>query len=136
MVPLFLVPAAGFYYIKHSCRKSGEVVLVMDKDYHCCAVKVPAGDLTFSDRSSKASMDLNLTGEECCTNEGNYLKTDVNYTSPSKVHLPGVEIPLILAYNSVQLLFDTYTGVERYAHSPPIILPSREILLQQSVLLI
>jgi len=140
MVAIFLVPAAGFYYNKHSCTKSGEVMLVMDKDYSCCAVDVPAAEPAccseesqsphevVSDEASaccseKASMELNLTEKECCSNEGSYLKTDEKYTSPSKTEISSVEISFTITFNSIRLFSAPDLTVEVNAHSPPLILP-------------
>jgi len=128
-------------------------MLVMDKDYSCCAIDVPVAEPAccseesesqhevISDEASaccseKPPEELNLSGEECCSNKGSYLKTDEKYTSPSKTEISNVEISFTIAFNSTFLFSSPDITVEANAHSPPLILPSREILLQQGVLLI
>jgi len=166
MVAIFLVPAAGFYYNKHSCTKSGEVMLVLDDNYSCSddeAMLVPDNDYSCSagetgsiepgccseesqshhetdrDKVSSGCLvsgEINLAVKECCSNEGSYLKTDEKYTSPSKTEIPNVEISSTIAFNSTRLFSAPDITVEVNAHSPPLILLSRKILLQQGVLLI
>lgn len=157
---MFLVPATGFYYTKHSCLKSGEVQLVLDMDYSCCSETSqishepvnPEGlcynqDLVEtegtccnieSSSQAKPGIDCTLekTATSCCQNEGNYLKSRDEYTSPGKGEMPHVKILLTAALYSIELLPVIHVTIEENAHSPPYILSSVDILHKHSVLII
>ena len=152
MVAIFLIPAAGFYYNKHSCSKSGEVRFVIDDDYTCCATDSklssfaadvqsncdaePAEESTCCTEKTEMTLIIEEPAEDCCSNEGRYLKTDDDYTSPLQIELPHIDINFTIAYHSVNFFGDPGFIVEEKAHSPPFIIPSKNILLQNSVLLI
>lgn len=123
ILAIFLVPSTGFYYNKRSCLKSDQLLFVFDGDNICCA----------EDAQTQCKAG---TAKECCTDEGNYLKTDEDYTSPARIGLPHIEIHLTLAYHTCNLCPDPQFMVEKNTHSPPLIISSKDILLQHGVLLI
>jgi len=157
---MFLIPATGFYYTRHSCLKSGEVQLVLDGDYSCCAETSQMDHDPAQTDSSCCSQDLiepessccsiesslqenpgidcTLEGTltSCCQNEGNYLKSQEKYTSPGKVEMPHVKILVTAGLYSIELLPVIHETIEENAHSPPFILSSVDILHKHSVLII
>jgi len=160
LVLMFLIPATGFYYTRHSCHKSGDVQLVLNGNYSCCAETAmishdpvdPKGSCCSQDllepESSCCSMEsssqanpgidctLGGTLSSCCQNEGNYLKSQDEYTSPGKVELPQVKILISAALFSIELLPVFHKTIEENAHSPPFTLSSVDILHKHSVLII
>lgn len=160
VVLMFLIPATGFYYIRHSCLKSGEVQLVLDGDFSCCAeisqmahdpgsssgsccsqdLIEPESSCCSMESSSHANsgIDCSLEGtpSSCCSNEGNYLKSRDEYTSPDEVDIPHVKILIIAVLYSDELLPVIHETIEENAHSPPYILSSVDILHKHSVLII
>ena len=160
LVLMFLVPATGFYYTKHSCLKSGEVQLVLYGDYSCCAEtaqithnpmssegsccthdKIDTGSsICDVESASQANSDWESSIEEsslnCCINEGNYLKSEDEYTPPGKVEMPHIEIILAEAFYSTDLFQNVKESIEENAHSPPFTLSSVDILHKYSVLII
>jgi len=157
---MFLIPATGFYYTRHSCLKSGEVQLVLDGDYTCCAepsmvahdpnmsegsccnqdLVEPEGTCCNMESSSHANPGIDCTLEgtssSCCQNEGNYLKSKNEFTSPGKVEMPHVKILITAAFYSIDLFPIVQETIEENAHSPPYILSSVDILHKHSVLII
>jgi len=148
LVLIFLVPATGFYYTRHSCLKSGEVRLVLDGDYTCCAETAHITDDPVSLEGSCCDMESSNqanTGSEyslkessldCCVNEGNYLKSEDEYTSPGRVEMPHIEIIITTAIYSRDLFQNLQESIEENAHSPPYALSSVDILHKYSVLII
>ncbi len=148
LVLLFLVPATGFYYTRHSCLKSGEVQLVLDGDYTCCAETTRISHKTVKQEGSccdlesdsqvntgsECSMERSLTA--CCVNEGNYLKSENEYTLPGKIEMPQVKMIITPALSSMVLLPVIHQTIEENAHSPPFISSSVDILQKHSVLII
>ena len=160
LVLMFLVPATGFYYTRHSCLKSGEVQLVLDGDYSCCTETAQiAHDPVISEDSccshdkietessicdvesaNQANADKEYvkdgTSPGCCINEGNYLKSQDEYTPPGRVEMPHIEIILTAALYSIDLFQNVQESIEENAHSPPYALSSVDILHKHSVLII
>ncbi len=160
LVLMFLVPATGFYYTRHSCLKSGEVQLVLDGDYSCCAETAQITHDPVSSEGSccahnkidtessicdvesanQANADKEYvkdgTSPGCCINEGNYLKSEDEYTLPGRVEMPHIEIILTAALHSTDLFQNVKESIEEYAHSPPFTLSSVDILHKYSVLII
>jgi len=160
LVLIFLIPATGFYYTRHSCITSGEVQLVLNGDYSCCAetshmAPVPvrtegsccSQDLIEpvnsccsieSSRQENPGIDCTLLGtsSSCCSNEGNYLKSQDEYTSPGKVELPQATIIITAALYSIDLFPIVQKTIEENAHSPPFTPSSVDILHKHSVLII
>lgn len=140
---IFLIPAAGFYYTRHSCLKTGETQIVFEQDYACCTDShhTQHDPETSAESACCALPDANLPGfqsegGDCCSDEVEYIKTDDEYTTPAKPYLPRIEVHVIFA----SLLFgqSSYPGtrIESSAHSPPTGTPSRDILLQNGVLIV
>ena len=142
---IFLIPAAGLYFTRHSCLKSGNTQIVFDNNYSCCVEETQMQCSTESEAEStccipKAENPLIIkeSSEDCCSNEGEYLKTDIKYISPEKTKLPQIEILITIA--SLPGHFHSFpesgSSVEEYSHSPPFTISSRHILLQHGVLLV
>jgi len=160
LVLMFLIPATGFYYTRHSCLSSGEVQLVLDGEYSCCAeisqighdpvssdgsccnqdLVEPEGTCCNMESSSQVNSGLDCSVEgsasECCSNEGKYLKSEDEYISPGKIEIPHVTIIITAALHSVDLFPIVRKTIEENAHSPPYILSSLDILHKHSVLII
>lgn len=148
LVLMFLIPATGFYYTRHSCLKSGEVQLVLYGDHSCCAETAHITDDPVSleglccdmESSSQANTGSEYSLEEssldCCVNEGNYLKSEDEYTSPGRVEMPHIEIIITSALYSRDLFQTVQESIEENAHSPPYTLSSVDILHKYSVLII
>jgi hypothetical protein len=148
LVLLFLVPATGFYYTRHSCLKSGKVQFVLDGDHSCCAdiertVHDPVNqensccDMEFTSQANEGSMSSSQTSSlDCCVNEGNYLKSEDEYTFPGSVEMPNIEFILTAAIPPIALLPVLHQTIEENAHSPPFIFSSVDILHKHSVLII
>ncbi len=148
LVLMFLIPATGFYYTRHSCLRSGEVQLVLDGDQYCCAETAQIahdpmnqeGSCCDMESSSQANTVSECSLEEsslgCCVNEGNYLKSEDEYTSPGRVELPNIEIIINAALFSTDLYQNVQKSIEENAHSPPYTLSSVDILHKYSVLII
>jgi len=130
LVLMFLIPATGFYYTRHSCLKSGHVQLVLDGNYTCCNME--------SSGHTNTGMECAVEGSssDCCINEGNYLKSKDEYTPPGKTEIPHIEIIITATLFSIDLFPDIQETLEEKAHSPPFILSSVDILHRHSVLLI
>jgi len=147
LIGIFLVPAAGLYYTRHSCMKSGDVRIVFDADYTCCA-----GDAlpAFEDRAADGSAGgaacgrhnagpvskIEAARDNCCSSESEYLKTKEEYTCPEKDQVPDFELQLTIAEVLPGLSPSLQLHAEENSHSPPCTLSSRKILLQNGVLLI
>ena len=148
LVLMFLVPATGFYYTRHSCLKSGEVQLVLDGDYSCCAETAQIthdpvsseGSCCDVESANQANADKEYvkdgTSPGCCINEGNYLKSEDEYTLPGRVEMPHIEIIITAAFYSTDLFQNVKESLEENAHSPPFTLSSIDILHKYSVLII
>ena len=160
LVLMFLIPATGFYYTRHSCLQSGEIQLVLDGDYSCCSEKSHrAHDPMDSEGSccsqefieaestccniesssrSNSGMDTYVEGSlsSCCLNEGNYLKTEDEYTSPDKIEMPHLNLIITAVLYSIEYFPVIHQTIEENAHSPPFIIASVDILHKHSVLII
>ena len=123
ILAIFLVPTTGFYYNKRSCLISDDVQFEFDGDYTCCT----------EDAQAQCEAD---TVKECCTYDGDYLKTDEDYTSPARPGPPHIEILLTLAYHSHNFFPDPQFTPEENIHSPPLIISSKDILLRHGAMLI
>jgi len=148
LVLMFLIPATGFYYTRHSCLKTGEVQLVLDGDYSCCSETAritqdrvnqesTCCDLESNSQANTAS-ECSIEGSlaACCDNEGNYLKSEDEYTSPGRVEMPHIEVITSSALYSNDLFQNVEEILEEKAHSPPFALSSTDILHKYSVLII
>jgi len=145
---MFLVPATGFYYTRHSCLKSGQVQLVLDGKHSCCTETAhiahntvnqedPCCDMESFGQVDKGSEDYsNESSLGCCINKGNYLKSEDEYTSHGRVELPQIEIIISASLYSDDLFRNFKEIIEENAHSPPFILSSTDILHKYSVLII
>lgn len=151
LVLTFLVPATGFYYTKHSCLKSGEVQLVLDGDYSCCAMTEESNccihdvieqesSCCNSESSNQEDRDeiysINNSSTECCTNEGHYLKSEEKFTSPGKTEMPHTKILFAAFLCSIELLPVQSKTIDENAHSPPFTISSIDLLHKHSVLII
>jgi hypothetical protein len=157
MVLVFLVPATGFFYNKHSCLQSGEVHLAINVVYDCCSTTdqqagehlptcCPSGMATpmnascdvdaGKESSSHGECSLTESSKTCCINEIRYIKSDEDYTQPDKTETPSVKMITLAAlhtpYTKAPL---NSVAVETRAHSPPFAPGSTDILLKHSVLL-
>ncbi len=157
---MFLIPAMGFYYTRHSCLKSGHVQMVLDRNYTCCTQKEQKGHDLLSlqntccayeeieQETSCCDMEssrpegvgnentLKSASSNCCINDGNYLKSKDEFTPPGKVEMPRIEFIVNAALFSIDLFSDIQETTEEYAHSPPFIPSTADILHSHSVLLI
>ena len=145
---MFLVPATGFYYTRHSCLKSGQVQLVLDGKHSCCTEaghiahntvnqEDPCCDMDSfgqADKGSEGSSKESSLG--CCINEGIYLKSDDEYTSTGRVEMPQIEIIITATLYSADLFQYFQESIEENAHSPPFTLSSVDILHKYSILII
>jgi hypothetical protein len=131
LVLMFLVPATGFYYTRHSCLKSGEVQLVLNVDHSCYA---ETARITDDPVNQECSLEKSSLG--CCINEGNYLKSEDEYTFPGRVEMPHITIIITTALNSTDLFQYVQESIEENAHSPPFTLSSVDILHKYSILII
>jgi len=160
LVLIFLIPATGFYYTRHSCLQSGEVQLVLDDDYTCCSEKSDMAQhpmdlkgsccsqifmeaesiccLSESSSHENSGMDFYVEGSSsnCCLNEGNYLKSENEYTSPGKIEMPHVKMLITAATSSIENLPVIHQTIEEKSHSPPFTISSNDILHKHSVLII
>lgn len=160
LVLMFLIPATGFYYTRHSCLQSGEIQMVLDANYSCCSEKSQVDHEPLDAEISCCSQDLievestccNVgssnqensgmdcyvegTSSSCCLNEGNYLKSADEYTSPGRIEMPYVKMLITAAPYSIENLPVIYQTTEENAHSPPFTIASIDILHKHSVLII
>lgn len=148
LVLMFLIPATGFYYTRHSCLKSGEVQFVLDGKHSCCTETAHIShdpvnqESSCCDRESFGQADNDSEGSSkeasfrCCINEGFYLKSEDEYTSPGRVEMPQIEIIITAALYSTDLFKYVQEIIEENAHSPPFTLSSTDILHKYSVLII
>ena len=151
LVLTFLVPATGFYYTKHSCLRSGEVQLVLDGDYSCCAEIIEniccehdfieqESSCCNSESSNQEGRDeicsINNSSTKCCTNEGYYLKSEDEFTSPGKTEMPHIKILIAPPLRTIELLTLQYKTIEENAHAPPFTISSIDLLHKHSVLII
>ena len=142
---IFLIPAAGLYFTRHSCLKSGNTYILLDSNLGCCKegtyMQCSTDSFTESDCCSHVTERFLITeelSEDCCSNEGEYMNLDEKYTSPEKRGLPHIEILITLASlpNQYNCLPEAGFSVDEYSHSPPFVISSRHILLQHGILLI
>lgn len=157
LLVVFFIPAAGFYYNKHSCSESGLVQVVLDSDYSCCegnsqdACMDPDMIETSENQSCCASglenpesssgvadlpFSIQETDTECCFNDGRYLKSAEKYYFPYKTKFSDNPIHFSIALHSINSIPDSHVTVSEQGHSPPLNTSSREILLKNSVFLI
>ncbi len=164
MIAIFLIPAAGLYYNRHSCHKTGEVQFVLDKEYSCCAAPSETHcEVQSSSTSACCNVDIesiepgvypkedesflkseNLPGhqeitdldENCCLNEGKYIKSEEKYSMPAKSKLPHIEISFTIAAILAKPSPVWNPSIEQNAHSPPPPISSKNILLRNGVMLI
>ena len=160
LVLMFLVPSTGFYYTMHSCLRSGEVQLVLDGDYSCCSENSQVAhnpldavgsccSLDFieaestccnlgSSHQENSGLDCYIEGSSssCCLNEGNYLKSEDEYTSPGKIEMPHIKMLTTAVLYSIENLPVIHQTIEENAHSPPFAISSIDILHKHSVLII
>ena len=120
---IFLIPAAGFHYTKHTCLESGKVQFTLNGEYACCEVE---SETCCQEESH----------EDCCVNNTNYLKTEADYTSPEKVKLPKIEFQLTLAFHTPGLFPEFTLVTQERAHPSPDLYGSRELLIQHGIFLI
>jgi len=164
MIAIFLIPAAGIYYNRHSCDKTGEVHFVLDEEYSCCAVTAEtdcevqssstlaccnneAENAESGDNPEEAGIftkpdkvqglhEIKGANENCCLNEGQYLKSEEKYSTPTKTKLPHIEISITIAAALSSPVPAWNPSVEQNAHSPPALISSKNILLRNGVMLI
>ena len=148
LMVMFLIPATGIYYTRHSCLKSGEIQLALEGNYSCCIETAPInrdpmiseGSCCDSENSSPANTDSDCCIDEsslnCCINVGKYLKSEDEYTPPGHIEMPHIKVPLFSARYSNSLLPVIHNNIEENAHSPPFTSSAVEILHKHSVLII
>lgn len=142
MVTVFLVPAAGIYYTRHSCEMTGEDRIVIDRDYSCCDVET--SHCTVDEQNGKSCCSepaashesVKDSKKECCSNDGTYLKTQDDYTFSGKSSLSNIEIQLTIANILFQPSTKYIPGQDFIIHPPPKICSSRHVLIQHGVFLI
>ena len=66
LVLIFLIPATGFYYTRHSCLQSGEIQMVLDANYSCCSEKSQVAHEPLDAEISCCSQDLIEVESTCC----------------------------------------------------------------------
>lgn len=73
--------------------------------------------------------------EDCCSNEGQYIKTEEKYSPPSRATAPQIEVHFTIVAHLVKPVQEGYSFIVENTHPPP---PktSRNILLQSGVMLI
>ncbi len=143
-VVIFIIPAAGLTYTRHTCNMSGETSLVLDVDYSCCVIpeEVPEEACCKTENTSIIQADQHRTSEkcsvgseekECCSNESKYLKQEDEYAAPGSIQLPRIEI-----ISTIALLADgpATNNLQIYHYPPPLLFKHKDILLRNSVLLI
>lgn len=142
MAMIFLIPATGFYYTKHSCAKTGEVQMVMDTDYSCCAentnkqCEIESSDANDCCPAETPEIPLYTDiDENCCSNEGQYIKTEDIYSPPARVEAPQTEYQYTIAANLLIHFQKGYSVMLENTRPPPAY-TSKNILLLKSVLLI
>lgn len=153
---IFLIPAAGFYYNKHSCLTSGEVQIVLVNEYSCCAEEANAhceaesmaewvaapGCCTAEKEILPASdrlPDLPLYKDmeaDCCSNDGKYLKSQEDYHFPDRVKVPHVEISYAFASLILHPVGEGGSFIVKNTRPPPLSVSSRNMLLRNGVMLI
>jgi hypothetical protein len=104
---------------------------IIEPDNFCCEVE--------SSRQAKNGMSecsVEESSSNCCINEGKYLKSQEEYTSPARVEMPHIEIIISAALFSIDLFARVQETIEEHAHSPPYTLSSVDILHRHSVLII
>lgn len=115
---IFLIPAAGFHYTKHTCLESGKVQFTLNGEYTCCE----AGQ--------------EESHEDCCVNNTNYLKTEDEYTAPERTELLKIEFQLTLVFHTTGFFPEFSLATQEKAHAPKDLYSSRELLLHHGALLI
>lgn len=88
---IFLIPAAGLYYVKNTCLHKGNQKIALSDKYECCGPekedqnccrKNEMAPLGSNDQSSSIhSIMKNHQG--CCINKVNYLKDGTHYRDPA-----------------------------------------------------
>jgi hypothetical protein len=91
-----------------------------------------------SSHNDNSGLDCYVVGtsSSCCLNEGNYLKSENEYTSPGKIEIPHIKMLITAAFYSIDLLPVFHQTIEETAHSPPFSITSIDILHKHSVLII
>lgn len=120
---IFLIPAAGFHYTKHTCLESGKVQITLIGEYACC-------------EAESETCCQEESHEDCCVNNTNYLKTEDEYTVPERTELLKIESQLTLVFHTTGLFPEFSLATQERAHAPTDLYSSRELLLQHGVLLI
>ena len=157
LVLLFLVPATGFYFSKHTCLQSGEVFLVINGDYDCCSgsdqsaavhtksccdkgVIAPpescCGPHKDMAKSPSGECSVVEATQTCCINDMRYIKSDEDYTSPDKTGMPQAKSLFLAPAYTLHAQAVNPGIIEQRSKSPPYSLSSSDILNRISVLLI
>ena len=148
LLPIFLIPATGFYYTHHACLRSGEVRLVLDRDYSCCEdrVKDQHNDpLVHPSCCQHGKSQPSHPGkawaqddpsQDCCMNTGNYLKTKDEYTFPGKFDFSQVIITFPVIHPFLELPSVVADATEENVHGPPLAPHGRDMLHKHAVLIV
>jgi hypothetical protein len=76
---VFLLPSAGFYFIRHNCLVSGDSMIVWSKETDCCANQSEISLCCTTLQNSKGSEPANNivssdAHKQCCSNIEYYIK--------------------------------------------------------------
>lgn len=139
----FLIPAAGFYYIKHTCLHSGNEHVVFLFKNDCCdsgkenqnCYGISEQQCCNTNNQTNSSEKIMINHEDCCVNEPNYLKNDSHYDIPERTI---IEIPVCtnsFSYNIVQFHYPDFIN-KIPAFKPPPSISSLDILYQTGKLIL
>ena len=126
----------------YSCCAENSQNDPLDSEESCCTLELVEAESTCCniESSSHENLGMNCYVEEsssgCCLNEGNYLKSENEYTSPGKIEMPHVKMLISATLYSIENLPVIYQTIEENAHSPPFTISSIDILHKHSVLII
>ena len=133
---VFLIPATGLYFVRHTCLHSGNSNLSLTIDSGCCQPEIlsHSKETELGTSASTKSCLLQKTQEECCTYAQNYIKENKPYEQPvseNDLPFPGITVIVLPAHLTSNVFL---TGTITYCHSPPYV-PSGNYLLNSSFLL-
>ena len=141
MVVIFMVPATGFIYTRHTCQQSEQAQIVLDHEYiffteiketHCEMVPMEQNCCSGETEEPVSGIE----SEECCSNDSEYLKVEDEYTVPDKAQSFQFEITLTIALlpGHMQTFAESQTLTQHY--SPRVFHPPTDLLRQHSALLL
>lgn len=95
---IFLLPSAGFYFIRHTCLNTGDSMIVWDKETDCCdnqsEVYSCCKPLQNIDKSKPANHTVSSDAhKQCCSNIEYYIKNTSLYDLSTGVKIKPVSFP-------------------------------------------